>query len=134
MRITVALLAAIVGVVTFYAPLIAQQKTGKACQEEWRANRAANEARGITEKTYVSQCRMGSTMRRLQRLQHLLQREQQRAPPRQPLELTNTQPRLRQKADVGQVPSFGAILNRKSITSPDTRTTDIQKRARICAK
>jgi hypothetical protein len=62
MRITVALLAAIVGVVTFSAPLIAQQKTEKACQEEWRANRAANEARGITEKSYVSQCRMGSTM------------------------------------------------------------------------
>jgi cytochrome c1 len=43
------------------APAIAQQKTVKACQEEWRANKAANQAKGITEKVYVAQCRGGST-------------------------------------------------------------------------
>jgi hypothetical protein len=39
---------------------LAQQKTVKACQEEWRANKAANQANGVTEKTYVAQCRGGA--------------------------------------------------------------------------
>ena len=38
-------------------PAAAQQKTVKACQEAWRANKAANQANGITEKAYVAQCR-----------------------------------------------------------------------------
>lgn len=61
MYIIVVLLTAIFGVVTFSAPLIAQQKTERACQEEWRANKAANQAKGITEQAYVTQCRMGSS-------------------------------------------------------------------------
>ena len=36
---------------------IAQQKTVKACQEEWRANKAANQANKVTEKAYVAECR-----------------------------------------------------------------------------
>src|SRR6516225_5679173 len=42
-------------------PVAAQQKTVKACQEEWRANKADNQANGITEKAYVAQCRAGSS-------------------------------------------------------------------------
>jgi hypothetical protein len=42
-------------------PALAQQKTAKACQDEWRANRAANQAAGITEKAYVDKCRAGET-------------------------------------------------------------------------
>ena len=38
-------------------PALAQPKTVKACQAEWRANKAANQAKGITEKAYVAQCR-----------------------------------------------------------------------------
>lgn len=38
---------------------VAQQKTVKTCQAEWRANEAANKAKGITEKAYVAQCRSG---------------------------------------------------------------------------
>jgi hypothetical protein len=38
---------------------VAQQKTVRACQEEWRANKAAIQANGITEKAYVAQCRGG---------------------------------------------------------------------------
>ena len=39
------------------APALAQQKTVKACQEEWQANKAANQANKITEKAYVAKCR-----------------------------------------------------------------------------
>ena len=39
---------------------LAQQKTTKACQQEWRANRTANLANGVSEKSYVEQCRAGS--------------------------------------------------------------------------
>jgi hypothetical protein len=38
----------------------AQQKTVAACRDEWRANKAANQAAGITEKAYVAQCRGGT--------------------------------------------------------------------------
>ena len=33
----------------------------KACQEEWRTKRTADEVPGITEKAYVEQCRGGDT-------------------------------------------------------------------------
>jgi hypothetical protein len=36
------------------------QKTAGACRDEWRANKAANQANGITEKAYVAQCRTGA--------------------------------------------------------------------------
>lgn len=42
------------------SPLLAQQKTVKACQDEWKANKADNQAKGITEKAYVTQCRAGT--------------------------------------------------------------------------
>jgi hypothetical protein len=40
-------------------PALAQQKTAKACQDEWRANKQANQAAGVTEKAYVDKCRAG---------------------------------------------------------------------------
>ncbi len=38
------------------------KKTVKECEAEWRANKAANQAKGITEKAYVAQCRAGTAM------------------------------------------------------------------------
>ena len=35
-------------------------KTTKACQEEWKANKATNQANGVTEKAYVEKCRIGA--------------------------------------------------------------------------
>jgi hypothetical protein len=52
---------AILGVSLLSFPVVAQQKTVKACQEEWRANKDANQAKGITQKTYVAQCRAGGS-------------------------------------------------------------------------
>ena len=42
------------------APALAQKKTAKACQEEWQANKAANQANKITEKAYVAKCQAES--------------------------------------------------------------------------
>ncbi|HLH96464.1 MAG TPA: hypothetical protein VKW08_15215 [Xanthobacteraceae bacterium] len=53
--------AAIIGVVAASAPALAQQKTVKACQDEWRANKDANQAAGVTEKAYVDKCRAGGS-------------------------------------------------------------------------
>jgi hypothetical protein len=39
--------------------VLAQQKTAKECREEWRANKDANKAAGVTEKDYVAKCRAG---------------------------------------------------------------------------
>ena len=35
------------------------QKTAKECTAEWRADKAGMQARGVTEKAYVEQCRAG---------------------------------------------------------------------------
>jgi hypothetical protein len=51
--------SAIVGVLAVSAPAVA--KTAKECQAEWRANKAANQAKGITEKVYVAQCKGGAS-------------------------------------------------------------------------
>jgi hypothetical protein len=47
------------GTLALSSPALAQQKTIKVCQEEWRADKAANQAKGITEKAYVAECRGG---------------------------------------------------------------------------
>jgi hypothetical protein len=57
MRTVAIIFSAIVGVSFLFLPAVAQQKTVKACQTEWRANKDANQAKGITEKAYVTQCR-----------------------------------------------------------------------------
>jgi hypothetical protein len=41
-------------------PAFGQTKTAKACRDEWRANKADNQAKGITEKAYVDECRAGT--------------------------------------------------------------------------
>ncbi len=56
-RLAPAICSAIIGIMVFSSASFAQQKTVRACQEEWRANRAANEAAGITQKAYVEKCR-----------------------------------------------------------------------------
>jgi hypothetical protein len=48
-------------VVLAAVPAFAQQKTVKQCTDEWRANKADNQAKGIIEKDYVAKCRAGTT-------------------------------------------------------------------------
>jgi hypothetical protein len=38
------------------------QKTAKECVAEWRADKAGMQARGVTQKAYVEQCRAGDAM------------------------------------------------------------------------
>jgi hypothetical protein len=45
------------------APADARKKTVKECESEWRANKAANQAKGIAEKAYVAECRAGTAMK-----------------------------------------------------------------------
>jgi hypothetical protein len=59
-QIAVVMCSAVLGFMTLSSHAIAQQKTVKACQEEWRANKAANQTNGVTEKAYVAQCRSGA--------------------------------------------------------------------------
>lgn len=51
--------AALAGALVLSSSALAQQKTVKACQNEWRASKDANQAAGITEKAYVEKCRAG---------------------------------------------------------------------------
>jgi hypothetical protein len=48
------------GLLTHSFSAVAQPKTAKACREEWRANKAALQASGKSEKTYVAECRAGA--------------------------------------------------------------------------
>ena len=50
-------LCSAVGLIVLSPLAHAQQKSVKACEEEWRANKAANQAAKITEKAYVAECR-----------------------------------------------------------------------------
>jgi hypothetical protein len=60
-HIATVICSAVFAFMTFSSHAIAQQKTVKACQEEWRANKAANQASGVTEKAYVAECRGGGS-------------------------------------------------------------------------
>jgi hypothetical protein len=59
-QIAVVMCSVVLGLMTLSSAAIAQQKTAKECREEWRANKAANQANGVTEKAYVAQCRSGA--------------------------------------------------------------------------
>jgi hypothetical protein len=50
----------VIGLGTVPSPAWAQAKTAKACAEEWRADKAGFQAKGITEKAYVADCRAGT--------------------------------------------------------------------------
>ena len=53
--------SALIGIFAVSSQAFAQQKTVKACEDEWRANKAENQAKGVTEKAYVAQCRAAAT-------------------------------------------------------------------------
>jgi len=55
-----AICSAMIGIVVLSSPSFAQRKTVRGCQEEWRANKTANQVAGVTEKAYVEKCRAGS--------------------------------------------------------------------------
>src|SRR5260370_5438881 len=62
-QIAAALCVAALGVIALSSAslAIAQQKTAKACAEEWQADKTTNQANGVTESAaYVARCRAGS--------------------------------------------------------------------------
>jgi hypothetical protein len=59
-QIAAVVCSVVLGFMALPSLAVAQQKTAKACQEEWRANKAANQANGVTEKAYVAECRVGT--------------------------------------------------------------------------
>jgi hypothetical protein len=50
----------VIGFATMSSHAWAQAQTAKACTEEWRADKAGFQAKGITEKAYVAACRAGT--------------------------------------------------------------------------
>src|SRR5260221_142185 len=62
-QIAAALYLAALGVIALSSAslAIAQQKTAKACAEEWQADKTTNQANGVTERAYVARCRAGSS-------------------------------------------------------------------------
>ena len=52
--------SAIIGAILLSVPAFAQEKTVAACTKEWQANKDANQAKGITLKAFVTQCRGGA--------------------------------------------------------------------------
>ena len=59
-RHIVSICSAITGFIALSSPAVAQQKTVKACVEEWRADKANMQAKGLSEKAYVAGCRGGA--------------------------------------------------------------------------
>jgi hypothetical protein len=60
MRSAALVCSVVIAALALSFPALAEQKTVKACQSEWRANKAANQAAKITEKAYVEKCRADS--------------------------------------------------------------------------
>ena len=60
-RLVTIMCAALIGVAALSSHALAQQKTVKACEQEWQANKAANQAQGILEKDSVAKCRAAGT-------------------------------------------------------------------------
>jgi len=52
--------AMVLGAIASSHSAFAQQKSAAACRAEWQANKAANQAAGITEKAFVAECRSGA--------------------------------------------------------------------------
>jgi hypothetical protein len=52
--------AAVATMIVLPATGEAQQKTAKACEEEWRANKAAIQSSGKRKKDFVTECRGGT--------------------------------------------------------------------------
>src|SRR5215471_10545967 len=52
--------SAMLAVIGGSQPAWSEPKTAKACADEWRANKDANQAKGITLKTYLQECRTGT--------------------------------------------------------------------------
>jgi hypothetical protein len=46
----------LIGVTSLSFPALAQQQTLQTCREEWKANKAALRANGMTQKAYVADC------------------------------------------------------------------------------
>lgn len=55
----VILCSALAGLSMGPASAATAQKSAKECRAEWRANKADNVAKGVSEKAYVKQCRAG---------------------------------------------------------------------------
>src|ERR1035441_10896019 len=60
-QLAVILCFAVLGFSSLPSQSWAQAKTAKACVEEWRADKAGFQAKGVTEKAYVADCRAGTT-------------------------------------------------------------------------
>jgi hypothetical protein len=60
MEFVATLSAVLAGCLAASSPAFAQQKTVKECQSAWQADKPGNQAKGITEKAYVDQCRAGA--------------------------------------------------------------------------
>jgi hypothetical protein len=59
-RILLQCIAAAASIVILSAASQAQQKTAKACEAEWRANKASIQGSGKTKKAFMVECRTGT--------------------------------------------------------------------------
>ena len=83
-------------VALFGTAAVAQQKTAKQCTAEWRANKADNQAKGITEKAYVAQCRAGGTAAQPTAAQPTAAPAEQPRPTAAPAQAPKAAPRARE--------------------------------------
>ncbi len=133
------------------APAAGKKKTVKECESEWRANKAANQAKGITEKAYVAECRAGTAAMkpmapataptqtkmappadgaRQARGSHRIRTGYGQARPA-PISMPR---RARRRRIARPALWFGPISIRRSTTSPATPITATPSKAPICAR
>ena len=57
--VAAAVFSTLIGATIDPSMVLAQQKTVRACRDEWRANKDENQRAGITERAFVEKCRAG---------------------------------------------------------------------------
>ena len=120
------LCSAIIGVSIFCSPIVAQAKTAKECRAEWQANKAANQAKKITESAYVKECVAGGAAAQpaAPAPAKSTKTEPKMAPPAPaPAKSTKTEPKMAPPAAAPARASSGA-------TGANQYTTEAQAKAR----
>lgn len=117
--------SAIIGVSILCSPIVAQAKTAKECRAEWQANKAANQAKKITESAYIKECVAGGAAAQpAPAPAKSTKTEPKMAPPAPaPAKSTKTEPKM-------APPAAAPVRSSSGTTGANQYTTEAQAKAR----
>ena len=122
MRNIAIICTAIIGVSILYPPIVAQAKTAKECRAEWQANKAANQAKKITESAYVKECIAGGAAAQPAPAPAKSTKTEPKMAPPAPVRSTKTEPKM--------APAAPPARSSSKATGANQYATEAQAKAR----